>query len=72
MSEKIGKLERPGAPPELEGRITSRVYGPVSFSYASLNDKPQIEGNTLIGDKSFEELGLIEATNQDILDMFKK
>lgn len=38
--------------------------------YEKLYNKPQIEGNTLIGDKSFVDLGLGEITPQDIDDLF--
>lgn len=35
-------------------------------SYHSLTDKPKIEGVTLDGDKSFQELGLNDISAQDI------
>lgn len=34
--------------------------------YPSLLEKPQIEGITLVGDKTFSELGLGDITPQDI------
>ena len=34
--------------------------------YEPLINKPQIEHNTLIGNKSFAELGLVALTEQDI------
>ncbi len=39
--------------------------------YEQLKNLPQIEGVTLIKNKTFSELGLDEATNQDIIDLFK-
>lgn len=35
-------------------------------SYNDLTDKPSIEGEILIGDKGYEELGLISITNSEI------
>ena len=35
-------------------------------SYNSLTDKPKIEGVTLVGDKSFHQLGLNDISAQDI------
>ena len=37
--------------------------------YSELADKPQIEGVTLEGDKSFAELNLESLTNQEIEDL---
>ena len=37
--------------------------------YELLNNKPQIEGNTLIGNKTFEELGLLELSNAEIQEI---
>ena len=42
----------------------------VSGSYETLKDKPRIEGRTLTGDKSFEDLGLSEIANLDLLQMY--
>lgn len=38
-------------------------------SYESLTDKPSIEGVTLSGDKTFEELNLQSITNTDLENM---
>lgn len=38
-------------------------------NYEDLYNKPKIEGNTLIGDKTFTELGLNYITEQDIDDI---
>jgi len=37
--------------------------------YELMNNKPQIEGNTLIGNKTFAELGLEELSNTEIQDI---
>ena len=39
--------------------------------YERLINKPKIEGVELIGDKTFDELGLEECSNEDILAMFQ-
>lgn len=39
--------------------------------YNKLKNLPSVENIELRGNKNFEELGLEEVTNQDILDMFK-
>lgn len=39
-------------------------------NYDPLINKPRIEGNELIGDKTFLQLGLLEITPQEIDDMF--
>lgn len=38
-------------------------------NYEELYNKPKIEGNVLIGDKTFKQLGLGEITPADIDDM---
>lgn len=40
--------------------------------YQKLINKPKIEGIELIGDKTFNELGLEECSNEDILAMFQE
>lgn len=40
--------------------------------YAPLPDKPQINGETLIGDKSFEDLGDHILTNMEIKGIFDR
>lgn len=37
--------------------------------YDQLKNKPKIEGNVLVGDKTFEDLGLSELTNTEIQDI---
>lgn len=39
--------------------------------YNALKNLPQIEGVELKDNKTFEELGMQECTNQDIINMFK-
>ena len=58
-------------PQNLKGNIYVRHYGPNSISYTVLDDKPSIEGHILEGDSSLESIGIVEATNKDILDLFK-
>lgn len=52
------------------GTVTGSLSNPAqrapSRSYNDLFDKPKIEHNELIGDKSFEELGLGDITPQEI------
>lgn len=43
-----------------------RVRGIGTISYPSLTEKPSIEGNELLGDKSFRQLGLDTATVQEV------
>ena len=48
----------------------SNPHGPSDMptNYESLSFKPSINGVTLIGDKSFAELGLVPMTEQEIVD----
>lgn len=39
--------------------------------YEKLINLPRIEEVTLIGNKTFDELGMSECTNQEIIDLFK-
>lgn len=38
--------------------------------YEALDNKPQIEGVTLIGDKTFEDLNLQKVSNAEIEELF--
>lgn len=50
-----------------KGSVTLSVDGARGTShYPALTDKPKIEGVTLLGDKSFEQLGLSAVTLQEI------
>ena len=61
---------------EIHGEIKkqNQIQGDLSFpterivpgDYPPLRDKPMIEGNVLIGDKTYGELGLNEITPQEI------
>lgn len=54
----------------LTGEITvPKVVG--TADYNKLYNLPQIESITLQGNKTFEDLGMTECTNQEIIDMFK-
>ena len=55
--------------------LKNRVMSPSSSQesdYSSLTNKPSIEGVTLIGDKTFPDLNLIEEDNETINETFKK
>lgn len=62
---------------ELNGRLSqgsSRLAGSVSklngaSDYERLKNKPQIESVELIGNKSFEELGLEPITSDELIDI---
>ena len=51
----------------LESKIAASAGQVVSYN--SLSDKPQIEGITLSGNKTYEELNLQRLTNSDIENM---
>ena len=50
------------------GVVNERSVG--TNDYEELINKPKIEHVTLIGDRSFEDLGLLLISNSDIEDMF--
>lgn len=52
---------------EVEKEVPVIVEG----DYEVLNNKPKINTVTLIGDKSFEDLGLERITNSELNEMFK-
>ena len=62
---------------ELNGKLSqggSRLAGSVSklngaSDYERLKNKPQIESVELIGNKSFEELGLEPITSDELIDI---
>ena len=43
----------------------------VQDDYEKLKNLPQIENVTLQGNKTFDELGMSECSNQDIINRFK-
>ena len=49
--------------------VTSKFIG--ATDYEQLKNLPQIEGVTLVKNKTFDELGMTECTNQDIINLFK-
>lgn len=44
----------------------------VQDDYDKLKNLPQIESVTLQGNKTFDELGMSECSNQDIINLFKE
>jgi len=46
--------------------VLSATGTPGVISYNVLTNKPQINGTTLSGDKSFADLGLVQITNNEI------
>lgn len=55
----------------LVNEVEKEVPVPIEGDYESLNNKPKINTVTLIGDKSFEDLGLERITNAELNEMFK-
>lgn len=64
--EMSGTLSRTDQ--ELSGTL-KKTYAVVIDDYNYLNNKPQIEGVTLEGDKTFEELNLDRITNSEMEDI---
>lgn len=54
----------------IDGNVSIPINAGTS-DYNKLKNLPSVENIELRGNKTFEELGLEEVTNQDILDMFK-
>jgi len=50
---------------------TTRGMGVGTLDYNALDNKPQIEGVTLRGNKSFGDLGLVALTNMEINDLLE-
>lgn len=65
MMEKL-ELEIGRKSPQLELTISHKSDSGGTNNYNRLINKPSIQGTTLQGDKSFEELGLHRVTEQDI------
>lgn len=55
---------------QLTGNIKEGGSGGTS-NYEVLSNKPRINDVELRGNKTFDELGMIECSNQDIEDIFK-
>lgn len=48
------------------------IHNIVENNYEKLRNKPQIENIELIGNKSFEDLGMTEISNLEILEIANK
>lgn len=48
------------------------IHNIVENNYEKLRNKPQIENVELIGNKSFEDLGMTEISNLEILEIANK
>ena len=57
-------------PPNVSGIVSSGIGQGVS-DYERLKNLPQIEGITLIGNKSFTQLNLSRLTNSELEDLLK-
>ena len=64
---ETGKIKAKNMPSE----IRKIQVGTGSNNYEELINKPSIELVELIGNKTFEDLGLEECSNEDILAMFQ-
>ena len=52
--------------------LSLKVKGEVGIptnDYYMLTNKPRIENNELVGNKTFEDLGLVPLTNREIEDL---
>lgn len=67
MEKLSGKLSSVGG---LSGQTTIPTYFGTK-DYEQLKNLPQIEGVTLVKNKTFSELGMEECSNQDIINLFK-
>lgn len=54
----------------LSGRMSTPRGG--TYDYEELENKPKINGVTLIGDRSFEDLGEDTMTNREIVAIFNQ
>jgi hypothetical protein len=52
------------------GGIIGKAQKVYENDYNKLINKPQIEGNTLEGDKTFDELGMTPLSSQELADMW--
>lgn len=56
----------------LNGKIRKlQITGGGVTSYNDLDDKPQINGETLVGAKTLEQIGISEITNTEIEEIIK-
>lgn len=56
---------------ELDLNLENDVVGTGTSNYEELKNKPKINEIELIGNKSFEDLGLIPMSNTEIENLFK-
>lgn len=74
FKEKNGQFSAKFNQSESTGGTFGAEFGQTQIrevgDYEKLSNKPRIEGNTLIGDQTFVELGLGLITPQEIDDMF--
>lgn len=56
---------------ELNINLKNGVVGTGTSNYEELKNKPKINEIELIGNKSFEDLGLIPMSNTEIENLFK-
>lgn len=54
-----------------EVEVEKEVPVIIEGDYEALHNKPKINTVTLVGDKSFEDLGLERITNAELNEMFK-
>ena len=55
---------------DLKGSLTiPEITIQVERDYERLYNHPKIESNVLIGDKTFEELGLVELSGDDLINI---
>lgn len=59
------------AVPNVELQVAESLTSGGTTNYNALNNKPQINSVQLIGNKSFDDLGMSALTNMDILNILK-
>lgn len=69
ISGNISSVGAVGGSVSKSGSVNGGITAPIAFDYEKLKNLPSIEGNKLIGDKTFIQLGLGEITPSDIDDM---
>ena len=71
MSERVGIELNVASPPAI-GVGAGTVQTVVESDYEELTNHPRIEGNELVGDKTFDQLGLDELSNIEIAEIFRR
>ena len=64
-NDLVGVIE---ARKQLTGNIKEGGSGGTS-NYEALSNKPKVNGIELTGNKEFEDLGLVEMSNQELLEI---